>query len=78
MKASALRENLGDVLNRVGYRKERIVVERHGKPAAAVVPIEDLALLEALENRLDLDAARQALAEPGTIPWEEVKATLGL
>jgi hypothetical protein len=39
--------------------------------------IEDLAELEALENTLDLKAARDALGEAEEpIPWEEVKARL--
>ena len=45
-----------------------------------MVPIEDLELLEQLEDRLDLEAARAALAEAkikGTSPWEKIKAVLG-
>ena len=45
------------------------------------MPIEDLAFLEELEDRLDLEEARAALAEAGTdgtIPWEKVKKDLGL
>jgi hypothetical protein len=39
--------------------------------------IEDLAELEALENTLDLKAARDALGEAEEpIPWEEMKARL--
>ena len=34
--------------------------------------------LEELEDRTDLEAAREALSEPGAVPWDEVKARLGL
>lgn len=78
LKASKARDEFADLLNRVSYRKERLLIERHGKPVAALVPVEDLALLEALEDRLDLEAAREALKEPGTTPWKQVKARLGL
>jgi prevent-host-death family protein len=73
------RENFSDVVNRSAYGKERIVLTRRGKSVAAVVPIEDLELLEEIEDRLDVEAARKALAEPGkNIPLEEVKDLLGL
>jgi prevent-host-death family protein len=72
------RENFSDLVNRSAYGKERVVLTRRGKGIAAVVPMEDLELLEKLEDRMDLEAARKALKEPGTIPWEKVKADLGL
>jgi prevent-host-death family protein len=72
------RENFSDLINRSAYGKERVVLTRRGKGIAAVVPMEDLELLEKLEDRMDLEAAREALKEPGTIPWEKVKADLGL
>jgi prevent-host-death family protein len=78
---SVARDGLSDTLNRVSYGKERIVIRRHGKEIAALVPMEDLAFLEELEDRLDLEEARAALAEAGTddtIPWEKVKKDLGL
>ncbi len=78
---SVARDSLSDTLNRVSYSKERIVIRRHGKDLAALVPIEDLMLLEALEDRMDLEEARSALAEAeekGTIPWEKVKQDLGI
>jgi prevent-host-death family protein len=78
LAASELRGNLADTLNRVEYRGERIVLERHGKDVAALVPLEDLALLERMEARLDLEAVREALEERGSIPWKTVKARLGL
>lgn len=76
--ASKMRKDLADTLNRVAYGKERIVLRRRGKDLAAVIPIEDLAFLEELEDRVDLEAARKALKEKGRIPWEKVKAELGL
>jgi prevent-host-death family protein len=72
------RERFSDILNRAAFGKERVVLTRRGKELAAVVPIEDMRLLEELENYLDVEAARQALKEEGTIPWEQVKAELGL
>jgi prevent-host-death family protein len=78
LTASAVRDNLGDTLNRVAYRGERIVLERHGKAVAALVSVEDLSLLELLENRADIQAVRRARRERGTVPYEEVRRKAGL
>lgn len=78
MAATALRSHVADTLNRVAYQGERIELERHGKAVAALVSIEDLELLEALEDRIDLAAARRALKEPGRRNWNKVRAPLGL
>jgi prevent-host-death family protein len=72
------RQQFADIVNRSAYAKERIVLTRRGKDLAAVVPIEDLKLLEEIEDRIDLEAARKALKESGSVPWEKVKADLGL
>ncbi len=78
-----IRNNMADALNRVAYQGERIVLERRGKGVAAIVPMEDLALLEAIEDREDVKAARKVLAEmkrKGKQPlaWDKVKRELGL
>lgn len=73
-----LDDSLDDALHRVVDEGERVVLYREDKSVAALVPLDDLALLEELEDRMDLEAAREALKEPGTIPWEKVKADLGL
>ena len=78
MAATALRSHVAETLNRVAYQGGRIELERHGKAVAALVSIEDLELLEALENRIDLAAARRALKEPGQRSWNKVKAEPGL
>ena len=78
---SVARDGLSDTLNRVSYGKERIVIKRHGKELAALVPMEDLKFLEELEDRLDLEDVRAALAEAeekGTILWEKVREDLGI
>lgn len=78
LATSSLREKLADTLNRVAYKGERIVLERRGRDVAALVSVEDLVFLNDLEDRIDLEAAREALREPGSVPWEAVKARLGL
>ena len=72
------RASLSEVVNRAAYGGERIVLERHGKPAAAIVSMDDLKLLEELENRSDLKAARKARKEKGAVPLAKVKARLGM
>lgn len=63
LPASKAREGFADTINRVAFGKERVVLRRHGKEVAAVVPIADLRLLEELEDHIDLADARAALAE---------------
>ncbi|WP_031388732.1 type II toxin-antitoxin system Phd/YefM family antitoxin [Desulfonatronum thiodismutans] len=73
------RDHFAELLNRTSYAKERVVLTRHGKRLAAMVPLEDLELLELLEDRLDIEQARNALAEAGTdMPWDELKKQLSL
>jgi len=83
LNLSKAREEFPDVVKRAAYGKERTIVSRRGKDLAAVIPIEDLHLLERLTreevDRIDLEDARAALAEPGeNIPLEQVKKELGL
>lgn len=81
LSASAVREEFAEIVNRVSYNGERIVVLRRGKDVAAVVPLEDLAILEELEEQLDLEDARASLRDArkrGTIPWNKIKKALGL
>ena len=75
------REKLAEVLNRVAYAKDRVRITRRGKEIAAVVPIEDLELIERLEDQMDLQEAKKALdeaREKGTIPLEKIREELGL
>jgi prevent-host-death family protein len=44
------RDELADLINRVSYGHERIILTRHSKPVACIVPPEDLARLEESEQ----------------------------
>lgn len=46
---SAVRERIGEVVSHVALRRERIVLTRHGREIGAIVPMEDLEQLRALE-----------------------------
>lgn len=74
---SQARDHLSDLINRITYLGERIVLTRHGRGVAALVPIEVLRDLEAAENAADLEAAHLAAAEPEpNVPHAEVLAEL--
>jgi prevent-host-death family protein len=78
VSTSTVRKDFAEVLNKVAYAKERIVLQRHGKDVAAVVPIEDLQLLEDLEDKIDAKLAKKARKEKGFVPWEKIKKEHGL
>ena len=62
-------EEFPKIVDRAASTGERTIVHRRGKDLAAVVPIEDLRLLEQLTrveiHRRDLNDALAALREPG-------------
>lgn len=78
LSTSEARKQFADALNRVAYGSDRIVLERNGKDVAALISIEDLELLQLLEDRIDVEAAREALAEGETVRWEDFKREQGL
>lgn len=83
LTATAARNDFAETINRVAYGRERIIIERH-KDTVAVIPAEDLALLERLEreeeDRIDAAEAARILADPGEtrIPWEQIKEDLDI
>jgi len=85
LNISEVRSDFAETINQVSYGKERLIVERRGKDLAAIIPVEDLKLLERLieeeEDRIDLEEVKKALADPRnkkTIPLEKVRKELGL
>ena len=79
LNVTQIRDNLCEAINRVAYKGERIIVRRSGKDVVAMIPIQDLVLLEELEDRIDVEEAEKALAESDErIPYGEVRRELGL
>lgn len=81
--ASKAKKALTGTLDRVVRNRERVIVRRRGKGIAAIVPIEDLAVLEEMEDRRDardFRAARKQWQREGrkAVPWDKLKAELGL
>ena len=75
--ATDLRQNSSEMLNRVAYGDEELVLTRRGKPVAALVSLAALETLHRLEDAEDLAEAALARAEierKGSIPWEDAKA----
>ena len=65
LSTTLARESFSEVVNRAAYGKERVVLTRRGKRLVAVVPIEDVELLERLEDEYDSALVRERVAE-----WE--------
>ena len=85
LNVSKAREEFPEIVNRAAYGNERTIVSRRGKDLAAVIPMDDLHLLERLAreemDRIDIEDARAALKEAkkkGTIPLREARKRLGL
>ncbi len=79
LPASQARQRFSEILNEVSHGHERMVLQRHGKDVVAVISAEDLARFEELEDRADLLEMEQVIAKGETpIPWDQVKADVGL
>lgn len=73
------RDSFTELINQTASTGERNVLQRDGERVAVLVSLEDFELLEKLEDRLDLEVAREALNEPGDdVRWEDLKAELNL
>jgi prevent-host-death family protein len=59
------RKNFADIVNNVAYGGEPVILTRRGREIAALVSMEELELLQLIEDRVDIEEAKKALAEPG-------------
>ena len=72
------RQDFTNIANRVMFGSERICIEKNNKPAVAIVPVEDLEMIEAIEDRIDIQAAKAALKKGKFITLEALKKQLGV
>ena len=72
------RHGFSEIANRVIFGGERVCIKKNGKAAFAVVPIEDLELLEAMEDKLDIEAARAAIKRGKFTDLETIAKELGI
>ena len=84
MSLTDARSRLADVVDNARIAHDPVYLTRRGRRVAAVIDADDLErLLEAAEDLADLvaaDEARDEMTRTGAepIPWEQVKADLGL
>ena len=73
------RKKFADIVNKVAYGKEPVVLTRRGEKIAALISMEELELLQLIEDYIDIEDARKALAEPGkNLSSEKFWKELGL
>lgn len=73
------RDRFAEVVNEAAFGNNRVVLTRHGKDIAAVVPIADLEVFQELERLIDVEEAKRALLEAktgGSITLDELKKNL--
>ncbi len=78
---SKARHEMKELLNRVAYGKERIYLTFHDKKMVAIVPLEDIETLEAMEKAADIHTAESRIKKAkkeGTYSSKELKKRLGL
>ena len=78
IQVSEFRQNLSEMGNKTAYGGERFCVQRNGKPLFAVVPFDDMELLEHLEDQMDLELAAKALKKGKFINLESLTKELNL
>lgn len=84
MTVTEARARLADVVDAARVAHDPVFLTRRGRRVAAVIDADDLQrLVESAEELADIEAARAARAEmaetgEAAIPWEQVKADLGL
>lgn len=84
LTVSAARQQLAAIIDRARDEHAPVYLARRGRRVAAVIDADDLdAILALAEDMTDIRAAADARAEMAAtgaepIPWDRVKADLGL
>lgn len=74
------RRDLSEILNRVVFGGERVVITRHGKNIAAIISSQDLESLEKIEDLIDVAEAEKRLSEgrKNAVPYDVLRREMGL
>ncbi len=72
------RRDFTDIAERVMYGNERICIQKNNKAAFALVPVEDVEILEALEDKIDIQAAKAAIKKGKFIDLKVLAKQLGV
>ena len=59
-----VRQRIGDMLNRIALRHDEFIIERKGKPLAALVPVERLEQIRRFARRHALEFMDQQRPSP--------------
>lgn len=70
------RNNFSELISKVAYGGDRIEITRNGKPAVALISTDDLEALEAIEDKMDVAAAQEAMEEGDFMDADEFFASL--
>jgi prevent-host-death family protein len=80
MNTIEAKEQFADLINRVAHNKERVILTRRGNEIAAIISLDDFALLQHSQDKHDLHDATEALKEArltGTLTLEQLKEDTG-
>lgn len=76
-----IKARLSEIVDRIEHEHERVILTRHGRPAAVIMSPEDLAALEdTLEllsdplSMAEIEAAREDVAQGRTFGADELRA----
>jgi prevent-host-death family protein len=70
VNAVSFRQNLGEMLNQVQYRNDAIVINKDGKPVAALVDAELFARIRRMRDRFD-DLSNRIAGAYAQLPVED-------
>jgi prevent-host-death family protein len=73
--AVSFRQNLGEMINQVQYRHDSIVINKDGKPVAALIDAGLFGRIRRMQDRFDALSSRMASAFSG-IPEEDGMAEI--
>lgn len=75
VSAVNFRQNLGEMLNQVQYRNDSILINKDGKPVAALVDAELFARIRRMQERFDV-LSRNISDAYAQVPMEEGMAEI--